>query len=149
LVAYLLLVSTLLFTSLYTFHRGFRRTVQFWRGLSPIVVKYKWLKLKAHKIDKCDEQEYERRITVFRQKSAPQLVNLIISLGGIYVKIGQVMSTIGAGLLPEEYVQALRPLQDGVPAKDIKEISRIIESSSGKRMNDIFLEFEEKPIGDV
>ena len=57
------------------------------------------------------------------------------------------MSTIGAGLLPEEYIQALRPLQDGVPAKDMKEIRKIIESSSGKRMDDIFLEFEPKPIG--
>lgn len=110
-------------------------------------MKYKLLKFKANKIDKCDEQEYERRITAFREKSAPQLVDLIIRLGGIYVKIGQVMSTIGAGLLPEEYIQALRPLQDGVPAKSIDEISRIIESSSGKRMKDIFLEFEDKPIG--
>ena len=101
----LFLVTTLLFTSLYTFHRGFRRTIQFWRGLSPIVVKYKWLQLKAHRIDRCDDEEYQRRITVFRQVSAPQLVDLIVSLGGIYVKIGQVMSTIGAGLLPEEYIQ--------------------------------------------
>ena len=110
-------------------------------------MKYKWLQLKAHRIDRCDDEEYQRRITVFRQVSAPQLVDLIVSLGGIYVKIGQVMSTIGAGLLPEEYIQALRPLQDGVPAKDIKEITRIIETSSGKQMKDIFLEFEEKPIG--
>lgn len=111
------------------------------------MIRYKFLKFKAHKIDKCNEQEYERRITAFREQSAPQIVDLIVKLGGIYVKIGQVMSTIGAGLLPEEYIQALRPLQDGVPAKNIDEISRIIESSSGKRMNDIFLEFEPKPIG--
>lgn len=140
-------MSTIVFTSLYTFHRGFRRTIQFWRGLSPIVIKYKLLKFKAHKIDRCDEQEFNRRITAFREQSAPQLVDLIISLGGIYVKIGQVMSTIGAGLLPEEYIQALRPLQDGVPAKSIEEISKIIESSSGKRMKDIFIDFETKPIG--
>lgn len=110
-------------------------------------MKYKLLKWKAHKIDRCDDQEFQRRITAFREQSAPQLVDLILSLGGIYVKIGQVMSTIGAGLLPEEYIRALRPLQDGVPAKSIEEISKIIESSSGRRMEDLFLDFEANPIG--
>ena len=141
------LASTVLFTSLYTFHRGFRRTVQFWRGMGPLVIKYKALKFKANKIDRCSEEEYERRITAYREISAPQLVDLILRLGGIYVKIGQVMSTIGQGLLPDEYINALQPLQDGVPARDYQQISKIIEESSGRKMDDIFLEFEEKPIG--
>jgi predicted unusual protein kinase regulating ubiquinone biosynthesis (AarF/ABC1/UbiB family) len=69
----------------------------------------------------------------FREQSAPQLVDLILSLGGIYVKIGQVMSTIGAGLLPEEYIRALRPLQDGVPAKSIEEISDKVHYDTSHR----------------
>mmetsp|Transcript_10745 Transcript_10745/g.30207 ORF Transcript_10745/g.30207 Transcript_10745/m.30207 type:complete len:679 (-) Transcript_10745:62-2098(-) len=143
------LLSSVLFASLYTFHRGFRRTVQFWKGMGPLVMKYKLLKLKATKLDKLseDDDEYKRRITAYREKSAPQLVDLILSLGGIYVKIGQVMSTIGQGLLPDEYVEALRPLQDGVPARSFDEVSSIIEKSTSQKMGDLFVDFDQKPIG--
>jgi predicted unusual protein kinase regulating ubiquinone biosynthesis (AarF/ABC1/UbiB family) len=68
-------------------------------------------------------------------------------MGGIYIKVGQVMSTIGQGLLPDEYVQALRLLQDGVTPWDYQQVSRIIQESTGKKMEDIFMSFEEKPIG--
>ncbi|KAL7517784.1 hypothetical protein ACHAWX_002675 [Stephanocyclus meneghinianus] len=142
-----LLLSIAFFSTLYTFHRGFRRTIQFWRGLAPMALQYKFLKFKSLKIDRVDDAEYQRRIAAFRQRNAPQLVDLILSLGGIYVKIGQVMSTIGAGLLPDEYVRALRPLQDGVPPKDLDRISKIIEEGTGKKMTDLFLEFEERPVG--
>ena len=142
-------LSTAFFASLYRFHGGFRRTVLFWKGMGPLVVKYKLLKFKATKWDQLaqDDDEYKRRITAYRQKSAPQLVNLILSLGGIYTKIAQVMSTIGQGLLPEEYIEALRPLQDGVPARNFDEISSIIEESTNQKMDDLFSEFDEKPIG--
>ena len=91
-----ILLASAFFASLYTFHRGFRRTVQFWRGMLPLVAKYKWLKIKATKVDGLteDDDEYQRRITAYRQTTAPQLVDLILSLGGIYTKIGQVSSSV-------------------------------------------------------
>lgn len=115
--------------------------------MGPLIFKYKLLKFKANTIDKCSPEEFERRITTYREATAPQVVQLILKLGGIYIKIGQVMSTIGQGLLPEQYIEALRPLQDGVPARDYDQISQIIETSSGKKMDDIFLSFDEQPIG--
>merc|ERR1719253_481325 len=126
----LFLASFLSLASLYAFHRGFRRTVQFWRGMAPLVLKYKYVRLKAERIDRCDSEELERRLDVYREESAPRLVDLILSMGGIYVKIGQVMSTIGQGLLPQQYVDALQPLQDGVPPREYDVISRIIRDST-------------------
>jgi len=143
----LLVTSILSFASLYTFHRGFRRTIQFWRGMAPLVLKYKYVKFRALTIDHCDEEELERRLNLYRETSAPALVDLILRLGGIYVKIGQVMSTIGQGLLPQQYIDALRPLQDGVPPRNYDEISRIVETSTGKTMDELFESFDEKPIG--
>lgn len=144
-----LVLGVLTFTSLYQFHTGFRRTVQFWHGMGPIAMEYKLLKVKAKRWDKLseDDDEYKKRLSAYREVAAPKLVNLILKLGGIYIKIGQVLSTMGAGILPEEYIQALRPLQDGVPPRDIKDIRHIIESSSNKKMSDMFEEFDEKPIG--
>ena len=54
-----ILLGTIAFTSLYTFHRGFQRTVQFWRGMAPLVAKYKFVKFKATKIDRCSPEELE------------------------------------------------------------------------------------------
>ena len=87
----LFLASFLSLASLYAFHRGFRRTVQFWRGMAPLVLRYKYVRLKAERIDRCDSEELERRLDVYREESAPRLVDLILSMGGIYVKIGQGM----------------------------------------------------------
>lgn len=84
-----LIFSTVTFASLYTFHRGFRRTVQFWRGMAPLVLKYKYVKFKAERIDHCDADELERRLNAYREVTAPKLVELILQLGGIYIKIGQ------------------------------------------------------------
>lgn len=115
--------------------------------MAPLVAKYKFVKFKATKIDRCSPEELEERLNVYRETTAPKLVDLILRLGGIYIKIGQVMSTIGQGLLPQQYVDALKPLQNGVPPREYDEISMIIEKSTGKKMEDLFLDFQEKPIG--
>mmetsp|Transcript_8318 Transcript_8318/g.13704 ORF Transcript_8318/g.13704 Transcript_8318/m.13704 type:complete len:592 (+) Transcript_8318:197-1972(+) len=142
-----ILLGTLTFTTLYTCHRGFRRTIQFWRGMAPLVAKYKYVNFKATKIDRCSPEELEERLNVYREATAPKLVDLILRLGGIYIKIGQVMATIGQGLLPQQYLDALKPLQNGVPPRGYDEISRIIEKSTGKKMDELFIDFEKTPIG--
>jgi hypothetical protein len=85
----LALASVASFASLYAFHRGFRRTIQFWRGMAPIVFRYKVVTIKAEKIDRVGPEEMERRLNVYRESTAPKLVDLILRMGGIYVKIGQ------------------------------------------------------------
>jgi len=135
------------FSTLYTCHRGFRRTCQFWSGIAPLVLEKKLLDYRCEFVDKCDIVVKEGRMNHYRRRTAPKIVDLILSLGGIYIKIGQLFSTIGTGILDEEYVKALRPLQDGVPARDFAQISKIIEQSTGEKMSDIFSSFEEVPIG--
>jgi hypothetical protein len=85
----LALASVASFASLYAFHRGFRRTIQFWRGMAPLVFRYKVVTIKAEKIDRVGPEEMERRLNVYRENTAPKLVDLILRMGGIYVKIGQ------------------------------------------------------------
>eukprot|EP00586_Coscinodiscus_wailesii_P020477 CAMPEP_0172505358 /NCGR_PEP_ID=MMETSP1066-20121228/185853_1 /TAXON_ID=671091 /ORGANISM="Coscinodiscus wailesii, Strain CCMP2513" /LENGTH=676 /DNA_ID=CAMNT_0013281935 /DNA_START=257 /DNA_END=2284 /DNA_ORIENTATION=- len=154
--AALILSSTLLFASLYTFHRGFRRTIQFWRGLAPPILEYKLLKFRAklsHRIDIAranDEDippEYRRQLRDYHERTAPKIVNLILEMGGIYVKMGQMMSTLGNGILDPSYVSALRPLQDGVPARSYEDVAAIIETSTGRSMSELFVSFDERPVG--
>ncbi len=115
--------------------------------MAPLVLKYKYVNFKANRIDHCSPEELEERLNVYREATAPKLVDLILRLGGIYIKIGQVISTIGQGILPQQYLDALKPLQNGVPPRGYDEISRIIEKSTGKKMDELFIDFQDKPIG--
>lgn len=54
---------------------------------------------------------------------------------------------MGSGILEEEYVQALRPLQDGIPPRSFDTIKDIIERSTGQQFTDMFETFEEHPVG--
>lgn len=54
---------------------------------------------------------------------------------------------MGAGILDEAYIQALRPLQDGVPPRSLEEVSRIIERSVGMSMDELFISFDPVPVG--
>lgn len=136
---------------LYACSPGLRRTCQFWSAMAPTVLEYKLLQLR-NKLDQifsktsCQKRQDER-IQQFHMRTAPRITNKMVELGGIYIKLGQVLSTVGSGFLDESYVQALRPLQDGVPPRDYTQISSIIESSTGKSMEDLFQDFEEHPIG--
>ncbi len=57
------------------------------------------------------------------------------------------MGTMGQGLLPQQYLDALQPLQDGVPPRTYAEVSDIITRSTGKSMDELFVSFEEVAIG--
>ena len=134
-------------SSLYAFHRGFRRTCQFWAQALPWIVEYHVIKFHAFHIAKLNETSWQHRSEAGHRSVAPQAVEMVARMGGIYVKIGQALSTMGSGILPEEYVQALRPLQDGIPPRSYATISAIIEESTGQKMEDIFEWFEETPVG--
>ena len=77
----------------------------------------------------CDAAEERRRLDAFHTRTAACATDVILRLGGIYVKLGQVVSTIGAGIFEDEYIAALRPLQDGVPPRSLSAVAAIIEAS--------------------
>jgi len=142
-----LIFCVLLFATLYALNRGFRRTCQFWFSITPVALEYKLIKFKSKYINRIDDDEYQRRINSFHKRTAPKMVQMVQSLGGIYVKIGQMLATVGAGFLDEEYMSALRPLQDGNPPRSKEQIYGIIEQSTGKKMEEMFESFDDIPVG--
>ena len=89
---------------------GFRRSCQFWGAVTPFLLEHKKITWMAQ-LEGCDDQELDERLSAFHQRTASRAVEIILRLGGIYVKIGQFASTMGAGILKDAYVAALRPLQ--------------------------------------
>lgn len=67
------------------------------------------------------------------------------SLGPIFVKFGQVLST-RRDLLPDDIVSELEKLQDQVPPFPSAQARRIIENALQKRIGELFIRFDDVPL---
>lgn len=78
--------------------------------------------------------------------STAERVRLVIQdLGPSFIKLGQIMSTRN-DLLPPDVIAELKKLQDDVPPVPFDEIKKVIESSLGDTLEQLFVSFDEKPL---
>ncbi len=80
-----------------------------------------------------------------QEKQAVWLKENLITLGPTFIKIGQSMGT-RADLLPLPFVKALGELQDNVPSFSNAIAFARIEKELGKKINEVYAEFEVEPI---
>jgi len=89
-----------------------------------------------------------RVLSLGRQHTAPRGERLRLaleSLGPIFVKFGQVLST-RRDLLPPDIADALAHLQDRVPPFSSDVAVRTIEAAFGRPLDEIFAQFDHEPI---
>ncbi|KAG0473941.1 hypothetical protein HPP92_015276 [Vanilla planifolia] len=79
------------------------------------------------------------------EQNATRLLNLMIELEGLWVKLGQYLST-RADVLPEAYIFLLRQLQDSLPPRPLKEVHQTIKKELGKSVDELFSSFDGKPL---
>ncbi|SDL40076.1 ABC1 kinase family protein [Halarsenatibacter silvermanii] len=76
------------------------------------------------------------------KSSLPKRLRVVLEeLGPTYVKLGQLLST-RPDILPPEYIQEFRRLQDDVPPVDYEEIKPLLEEELGDRCDEIFSRVE-------
>ena len=100
------------------------RTLQVFIKLLPSVFalrrdRKKWIHQEKNTIDS----------NQFR-KNAQKILETFISLGPVYIKLGQWLSS-RADILPQPYLEELAKLQDNVPATPFEEVKPIIEKDLG------------------
>ena len=74
-----------------------------------------------------------------------RLTDCFYDLGPIYIKFGQTLST-RPDLVGIEVAENLKYLQDKLPPFDTKIVHEKIENKFGKKISDLFIKFEEKPV---
>lgn len=79
------------------------------------------------------------------RRNAARTLRTMLSLRGVYIKLGQVLSIMG-GFLPREYTQQLAVLQDQVPARPFREVEAVLVRELGRPVAQSFASIEEKPI---
>ena len=75
-----------------------------------------------------------------------EFVRDLEALGPTFIKVGQSLST-RPDFVPEPYILALERMQDSVAEEDPAIMRAIVEEELGARINKLFSEFDDQPIG--
>jgi predicted unusual protein kinase regulating ubiquinone biosynthesis (AarF/ABC1/UbiB family) len=83
-------------------------------------------------------------------EAAQQIVTALGTMKGAAMKVGQVMSFLDPGVVPEEYREEfqrkLAELRDAAPTVTFPQMRRVIEQELDTPLDEVFEEFDETPI---
>jgi predicted unusual protein kinase regulating ubiquinone biosynthesis (AarF/ABC1/UbiB family) len=95
----------------------------------------------------------ERRDSAIERRhieAAEQIVEALGKMKGAAMKVGQVMSFLDVGLVPEEYraefQHKLAALRDAAPIVSFKDMRKVIEKELDQPIGEVFADFDEQPI---
>ena len=104
---------------------------------------------RAANVTRSDEAAHEA--SARRQlETAKQIVAALGTMKGAAMKLGQVMSFLDVGLVPEEhreeFQRELAKLRDAAPTVSFKQMRRVIEEDLEEKVSSVFADFDEQPI---
>ena len=67
-------------------------------------------------------------------------------LGPTFIKLGQILS-MRSDILPRDYCEALKKLRSNVSPMPFEQVQRVVETSYGCPMEEVFASFDEKALG--
>jgi predicted unusual protein kinase regulating ubiquinone biosynthesis (AarF/ABC1/UbiB family) len=83
-------------------------------------------------------------------ETAKQIVAALGTMKGAAMKLGQVMSFLDVGLVPEqhreEFQRELAKLRDAAPTVSFKQMRKVIEDDLEEPIEEVFASFEQEPI---
>ena len=124
----------------------------------PAILEYKYLEAKLEVWPKLlpslfpvlPEAEQKAQFQLLHDKYAQPMFDVFMQLGGFYYKNGQKIAANMMGVVPKTYIDLFQPFLNDIPAREMSDIRQVINgelSAQGKTMEEVFMEFEEQPIG--
>jgi len=86
-------------------------------------------------------ERYQARLVRQHLASSRRLTNAILELGGLFIKVGQLISIL-TNFLPSEFRSELEQLQDSVPARPLDEVRARIRKELGQTPEELFTDFD-------
>ena len=80
-----------------------------------------------------------------RTSTAERIRLVLQDLGPSFIKLGQIAST-RPDLLPPDVITELKKLQENVPPVPFDELKKVIETSLGQTIEQVFVSFDERPL---
>jgi predicted unusual protein kinase regulating ubiquinone biosynthesis (AarF/ABC1/UbiB family) len=119
----------------------FRAARAYWVTLR-ILGGYLWLRLWKPLLG---PSLYNRRLIEKHRRNSKRLTHAILDLGGLFIKVGQLISIL-TNFLPPEFRAELEHLQASVPSRPIDEVRARIRKELGKSPEELFADFDPVPI---
>lgn len=107
-----------------------------------IYLEYKSIQRKEKWIS---EDKRDRLWKNTHERNAKRILKAMIELEGLWVKLGQYLST-RADVLPDDYINCLKQLQDSLPPRLLNEVCSTIEKELGKPVKELFKRFDDVPL---
>ena len=105
---------------------------------------------RAMRVGGRDSEASRARASRQQLKSAKALVKVLGGMRGAAMKVGQTLSAVDLGLVPEEirpqFQEILAALQTNAEPVSFKAIRKVIEEDLGEKLGDAFADFDEEPI---
>src|SRR5882672_9179762 len=97
-----------------------------------------------------DDEKSARALEKRQVEAAEQIVAALGTMKGAAMKLGQVMSFLDVGLVPEEYREdfqrKLAALRDAAPKVSFKDMRKVVEQDLGGKLSEFFDFFDEDAI---
>lgn len=99
----------------------------------------------ANLIGKFRKEDEDTGLIESNNTLARRALLVLQELGPTFIKLGQILST-RADLIPDEFIQEFKTLQDNVPPFSFEEARLQIETELGGKIENIFEQFDERQI---
>ncbi len=107
-----------------------------------VLAGYLWLRLWRPLIG---PGLYAARLTELHRRNARRVERTILSLGGLFIKVGQMISIL-TNFLPEEFRRELEGLQDQLPPRPYDHIVNRLQSEFGRSPEELFRFLDPIPV---
>ena len=90
-------------------------------------------------------ERYAAKLVECHRRNARRIHAAILAAGGLFIKVGQLISIL-SNFLPPDFRNQLQGLQDRLPPRPFAEIAARLESELGGRPDELFQRLEQTPI---
>jgi ubiquinone biosynthesis protein len=116
--------------------------VRVYAATARVLASYAWLRLLRPALS---ADGYARRLNERHRRNARRIHDAIVSAGGLFIKVGQLIS-IMTNFLPPEFRGELEGLQDRLPPRPFDDVRQRVEAELKEPIEAAFRSFDRTPL---